>query len=136
MIDENFSRWTDCINEKSEILTRLYADRGNGEDFIDFLNNIRAEYDALKEQELVYIINPGLNLPDVLDACPEDVHAALSVAEAFEDILEDCFSYKEWLAAQEQGFCELEQFDDLVANTQQTVTDAQEEVDAIMYNLF
>ena len=100
------------------------------------MNHIRAEYDALKEQELVYIIDPELNLPEVSDACPEDVFDALSVARAFEDILEDCFSYKEWLVAQEQGFCEIEQFDDLASNTQQTVTAAQEELDAVMYNLF
>ena len=49
LISENFSVWTDGINEKSALLTHLYADEQNvdeGETFYDFLNRIRAEYDA------------------------------------------------------------------------------------------
>ena len=48
IVNDNFSKWTDCINEKSAILSQMYADPDEaeeGEEFLDFLNRIRAEYD-------------------------------------------------------------------------------------------
>jgi hypothetical protein len=48
---------------------------------------------------MIYIVNPDLEIPDILDACPEDVQDQLRMANQFEDILEDCYSYREWLMA-------------------------------------
>lgn len=52
-----------------------------GEEFLDFLNRIRAQYDALKDDDLVFIIDTGIVLPEIDDACPEDVHDQLWMAD-------------------------------------------------------
>ena len=86
LIDENFSQWTDCINEKSALLAQMYANPEEvqeGEEFLDFLTRIRGEYDALKDEDMVYIIEPMIEVPEVDEECPDDVHQQQSVAEQF-----------------------------------------------------
>ena len=49
VITEKFSEWTDAINEKSALLGHLFADPEqveDGENYYDFLNRMRAEFDA------------------------------------------------------------------------------------------
>ena len=61
--------------------------RMEGEEFLDFLNRIRAQYDELKDEELIFIIDPEITLPDVHESCPEEVHDQLWVADQFKEIL-------------------------------------------------
>ena len=113
IINDNFSTWSACINKKSEVLTEMFNNpefRMEDEEFLEFLNRIRAQYDALKDDELIYIIDPEINLPDVDEACPEEVHDQLWVADHFREILEDSLSYKEWLKAIGGGYCDVEKF--------------------------
>lgn len=82
LINENFSKWTDCINEKSAILGQMYADEAeDGEEFLDFLNRVRAEYDEMKDNGEIHIIDPMIEIPAVMDTCPDDTKAQQSVAE-------------------------------------------------------
>ena len=77
VINDNFSTWSMCINEKSRLLTEAFNDdelREDGEDFGTFLNRIRAQYDELKDDGLVYIVDPEIELADVNPGCPQDVH--------------------------------------------------------------
>ena len=73
LITSELSSWTQCINDKSSLLTSLFHEQPEGTDFLTYLNDIRAEYDVLKDDELVFIVKPDLEIPDILDACPEDV---------------------------------------------------------------
>ena len=82
------------------------------------------------------IIDPELVIPEILNACPEDVHDQLSVAESFESILEDCFSYLEWLKAQSGGFCEITQFEDVITDNQATSDEAAANLEHVLDNLF
>ena len=84
IVNDNFSVWSECINKKSEVLTQMFNDPEfveEGEEFLDFLNRIRAQYDALKDDDLVFIIDTGIVLPEIDDACPEDVHDQLWMAD-------------------------------------------------------
>ena len=113
IVNDNFSVWSECINRKSEILTMMFNDpefREEDEEFLDFLNRIRAQYDELKDDDLVFIVDTGIVLPEINDACPEDVHDQLWMADQFKEILEDSLSYKEWLKAIGLGFCDVEEF--------------------------
>ena len=113
IVNDNFSVWSECINKKSEVLTQMFNDPEfveEGEEFLDFLNRIRAQYDALKDDDLVFIIDTGIVLPEISDACPEDVHDQLWMADQFKEILEDSLSYKEWLKAIGGGYCDTERF--------------------------
>ena len=82
------------------------------------------------------IIDPELEIPAVLSQCPEEVQQSLGVAESFEGILEDCLSYLEWLKAQAGGFCEVSQFDDIVADNEDDQTDVQNEIIVTIQDLF
>ena len=48
--------------------------RMEDEEFLDFLNRIRAQYDELKDEDLIFIVDPEITLPDVHESCPEEVH--------------------------------------------------------------
>ena len=139
VIADDFSKWTAGVNEKSHVLTHMYDDwdevdpnTGDKPDFMTFLTATRAEYDTLKDAGGVLIIDPQLEIPAILDACPQEVHDQLSVAESFQDILEDCYSYLEWLKAQSGGYCELPQFTEIAVAHAAEATDAEDEVAALV----
>ena len=85
---------------------------------------------------MIHIVEPNLKIVEVWDVCPADVHTQLSIAEQFEGILEDCFSYKEWLKARAGGFCDVDKFTGFEADNKETSDDAKEAVAAILRDLF
>ena len=117
IIAEDFSQWTTCVNDKSALLQSMW-DNDADVTFLDFLSETRQEYEDLKDQDMVMIIDPALEIPAVLSQCPDDVQEQLGVAESFVDILEDCGSYLAWLQAQAGGFCEVDQFDAVITDNE------------------
>ena len=139
IVNDNFSVWSECINRKSEILTMMFNDpefREEDEEFLDFLNRIRAQYDELKDDDLVFIVDTGIVLPEINDACPEDVHDQLWMADQFKEILEDSLSYKEWLKAIGLGFCDVEEFQELEDALAPAIAESNAAVEQLLQNLY
>jgi hypothetical protein len=136
LVAAEFSEWADCVNEKSQLLTDMWIAAGSPDPFLDFLGEVRQRYDDLRDDDMVMLLPSGLEIPDILDSCPEDVHQQYSVAESFDDILGDCKSYLAWLKAQHGGFCEVGQFDDILTDNADAAADAAAELLDLLDNLY
>jgi hypothetical protein len=68
LIATDFSNWTTCINDKSALLSGMFDSMAElGEEFMPFLTRIRDQYDTLKEDNMVLIVDPELDIPSILD---------------------------------------------------------------------
>jgi len=135
LIMADFSQWTTCVNDKSALLQTMWNNDADVT-FLDFLSDIRQQYEDLKDLNMVQIIDPELDVPAVLSQCPDDVQEQLGVAESFVDILEDCGSYLAWLQAQAGGFCEVPQFEAVATDNADAATEAADALTVTLDDLF
>ena len=71
-IKTQFPRWTECIANKIDLLNVLWDQSGMSMSFNDFIQEVRTEFDELKDNNKIILVDPDFPLPDVDDLCPKD----------------------------------------------------------------
>jgi hypothetical protein len=93
-----------------------------GEEFADFTDRIRAEYDADDEKEL---LDAFIEVPEVPENCNDETKAAMEALQTLKEDFEDCLSFYNWAALKLEDSCDAlaDSFQDIIDDN--TPEDAQ-----------